>query len=47
VHSFQLIGESLKLIEFDDPIELDSVVSGDEGFDEQNVLENREDKETQ
>lgn len=47
VHSFRLIGESLKLIEFDDPIELDSVVSGDEDFDEQNVLENREDEVTQ
>ncbi len=45
VHSFQLIGETLKLVEFDDPIELDSVMSGAEDFDEQNPLEDREDRE--
>ena len=46
VHSFRRIGESLELVEFDDPIELDSVVTGEEDFDEQNLLENREDEET-
>lgn len=45
VHSFRLVDESLKLIEFDDPIEFDSVIAGGEDFDEQNVLENQEDKE--
>lgn len=47
VHSFRLMGDSLELIEFDDPIELDSVVSGDEDFDVQNVLERQEDKDAQ
>lgn len=44
VHSFRLVGDSLELIEFDDPIELDSVVDGDEDIDAQNVLEDREDR---
>lgn len=45
VHSFRRIGESLELVEFDDPIELDSVVQGEEDFEEQNLLEEREEKE--
>lgn len=45
VHSFRLIGETLELVEFDDPIEVDSIVQGDEDFDEQNLLEEREDSE--
>ncbi len=43
VHSFRLRGNSLELVEFDDPIEVDSVVQGDEDFEEQNLLEERED----
>lgn len=46
VHSFRLRGDSLELVEFDDPIDVDSVVPGSEDFDEQNILEDREDKET-
>lgn len=46
VHSFRRVGDSLELVEFDDPIEFDSVVPGTEDFDEQNILEDREDKET-
>lgn len=45
VHSFRRKGDSLELVEFDDPIEFDSVVPGSEDFDEQNILEDREDKE--
>ena len=43
VHSFRHVGGTLELVEFDDPIETDSIVPGDEDFDEQNVLEERED----
>ena len=44
VHSFLLIGDSLELVVFDDPIEADSIVQGDENFDQQNLLEDREDR---
>lgn len=44
VHSFRLRGDSFELVEFDDPIESDSVVQGDEDFDEQNIVDEREDK---
>lgn len=47
VHSFRRRGDSLQLIEFDDPIEFDSVMQGAEDFDKQNVLEDREDNEVQ
>ncbi|MEO7350239.1 MAG: histidine phosphatase family protein [Terrimesophilobacter sp.] len=47
IHSFRRIGNSLELIEFDDPIELDSVVQGEEDFGEQNLLEDREEREVQ
>lgn len=43
VHSFRHVGGTLELVEFDDPIDFDSVVEGDEDLDEQNVLEERED----
>ncbi len=43
VHSFRLRGDALELVAFDDPIEADSVVQGEEDFDEQNFLEERED----
>ena len=46
VHSFRHVSGGLELVEFDDPIELDSVVAGDEDFDEQNALEEREETET-
>lgn len=45
VHSFRVIGKTLHLVEFDDPIEFDSVQPDSEDFDEQNPLENREDNE--
>lgn len=44
VHSFRLKGDSLELVEFDDPIESDSVVQGAEDFDEQNLVDEREDE---
>lgn len=47
VHSFRLRGETLELVEFNDPIDADSVVAGDEDFDEQNLLEEREDNENE
>lgn len=46
VHSFRHVGGALELVEFDDPIEFDSVVAGDEDFDEQNALEEREETES-
>nr|WP_221234138.1 histidine phosphatase family protein [Terrimesophilobacter mesophilus] len=46
VHSFRHVGGALELVEFDDPIELDSVMAGQEDFDEQNALEEREETET-
>lgn len=46
VHSFRRRGDSLQLVEFDDPIELDSVEPGAEDFDSQNVLEEREEMES-
>ena len=44
VHSFRHTGGTLELKEFDDPIETESVLVGDEDLDEQNVLEERETK---
>lgn len=46
VHSFRRVGETLELVEFNDPIEEDSVIMGDEDFDEQNPLEDREDQQS-
>ncbi len=45
VHSFRRVGDALELIEFDDPIEQESVVAGDEDFTEQNRLDGRDDRE--
>lgn len=45
VHSFRRRGDSLELMEFDDPIELDSIVQGAEDLDDQNLLEEREERE--
>ena len=42
IHSFRHTRGSFELIEFDDPIEWASVVSGEEGIVQQNPLENRE-----
>lgn len=42
IHSFRHTSGALELIEFDDPIELASVVSGEEGIVQQNPLEERE-----
>lgn len=42
VHSFRHVGGELELVEFDDPIEVESVSAGDEGIDEQNPIEERE-----
>lgn len=47
IHSFRHIDGALTLVEFDDPIELASVVEGDEPLEEQNVLEERESKGSQ
>ena len=42
IHSFRHADGGLELIEFDDPIETASVVAGEEDFDQQNSLEERE-----
>lgn len=42
IHSFRHTGGTFELKEFDDPIETESVLVGDEDLDEQNVLEERE-----
>jgi len=42
IHSFRHTRGALELIEFDDPIELASVVAGEEGIVQQNPLEERE-----
>jgi probable phosphoglycerate mutase len=42
IHSFRLVDGTLELVEFDDPIESESVVPGEEDLDEQNALEGRE-----
>lgn len=44
IHSFRHVDGALTLVEFDDPIELASVVEGDERLEDQNVLEERETK---
>ncbi len=44
IHSFRHTGGTFELKEFDDPIESESVLLGDEDLDEQNALEEREAK---
>ncbi len=44
IHSFRHVGGTLELNEFDDPIETESVLAGDEDLDEQNLLEEQEAK---
>lgn len=46
IHSFRHAGGTLELKDFDDPIEAESVLAGDEDLEEQNVLEEREAKGT-
>lgn len=44
IHSFRHAGGTLELKEFDDPIETESVLAGEEDLDEQNLLEEQEAK---
>ncbi|WP_168627239.1 MULTISPECIES: histidine phosphatase family protein [unclassified Cryobacterium] len=44
IHSFRRIDGGFQLLAFNDPIEVASVVPGDEGIEEQNVIEGREEK---
>ena len=43
VHSFRIEDDELRLIRFDDPIEVDSIDSGTDDIREQNAVEARED----
>ena len=43
VHSFRVEDDELRLIRFDDPIEVDSIGAGTGDIDEQNAVEARED----
>ena len=42
IHSFELVDGSLELVEFNDPIDAESLECGTEDLDEQNALESRE-----
>jgi uncharacterized phosphatase len=42
VHSFRVVDEELRLIRFDDPIEVDSIASGSDDLRDQNAVEARE-----
>ncbi len=43
VHSFRIEDDELRLIRFDDPIEVDSIATGTDDIREQNAVEARED----
>ncbi len=43
VHSFRFEDDELRLIGFDDPIEIDSIAAGTDDLREQNAVEARED----
>jgi broad specificity phosphatase PhoE len=43
VHSFRIEDDQLRLIRFDDPIEIDSIATGTDDIREQNAVEARED----
>jgi uncharacterized phosphatase len=43
VHSFRIEDDQLRLIRFDDPIEVDSIATGTDDIREQNAVEARED----
>jgi uncharacterized phosphatase len=43
VHSFRVEDEELRLIRFDDPIEIDSIAAGTDDLRQQNAVEARED----
>jgi uncharacterized phosphatase len=42
IHSFELVDGSLELVEFNDPIDAESLECGTEDLDEQNAMESRE-----